>query len=105
MDAGAWRSTVSTVLKRVETTRDQLVADLVAAASTLERTSDVWLAYMYFAALWSAKQTIVCEFLDALRARQHADGFDSTPSYSFDAIGEVAFLRRQPLEQQPVIGI
>lgn len=94
VDAGSWRSTVSTVLKRVDTTRERLIADLVAAASTLENTTDRWLGYMYFAALWSADRVIVGRFLNALRARQHLDRFDSTPAYSFDAIGEVAFLRR-----------
>ena len=94
LDAGTWRSTVSTVLKRIDATRDRLVTDLVAAASTLEKTSDAWLGFMYFAALWCAEEAIVNKFLDGLRARQHRDGFDSVPSYSFDAIGEVAFLRR-----------
>jgi hypothetical protein len=104
VDAGLWRSTVSTVLRRVDTGRERLVADLVAAASILRDTSDRWLGNMYFAALWSGDSTIVGGFLDALRARQHADGFDSTATYSFDAIGEVAFLRRRALEQQPAIG-
>jgi putative sugar O-methyltransferase len=95
VDAGSWRSTVSTVLKRINTTRDRLVADLLAAASTREATSDAWLGFMYLAALWCAEEVIVNKFIDGLRARQQADGFDTSPTYSFDAVGEVAFLRRR----------
>lgn len=95
VDAGSWRSTGSTVLKRVDVTRGRLVADLLAAAAGVEETSDAWLGFMYFAALWCADDSIVDKFLAGLRARQHRDGFDSMPSYSFDAIGEVAFLRRR----------
>jgi putative sugar O-methyltransferase len=95
VDAGSWRSTVSTVLKRADATRDRLVADLLAAASSLEEGSDGWLGFMYFAALWCAEDGIVDRFLAGLRARQHRDGFDGVPSYSFAAIGEVAFLRRR----------
>jgi hypothetical protein len=50
---------------------------------------------MYLAALWAGDRATIVLFLDGLRSRQTADGFDRFPSYVFESIGEVSFLRRR----------
>jgi hypothetical protein len=74
---------------------DRLVADLIRASAGVERGSDAWLGFMYLAALWATEPGVIDTFLAALRDRQHFDGLDTAPSYSFESIGEVIFLRRR----------
>jgi putative sugar O-methyltransferase len=95
LDNGNWRQYVSTVLQWTDKPATQLASDLTAAAGSEARGSDKWLGYMYLASLWTGDRRTIGEFLEGLKSRHVADHLNEGPSYDFEKVGEVRFLRRR----------
>jgi putative sugar O-methyltransferase len=90
-----YRNEVSVVLKRVEGDTDALVQRYLAAASSLQKGEPDWLMNMYFASLWTQDKAVIESLLEGLKLYHSAQHFTDWPTYDFEKIGEVKYLKRR----------
>jgi putative sugar O-methyltransferase len=90
-----YRNGVFALLESVELPRAVLLGELEAAAADFPIGSDEWIKYAYFDALYTSDPEQIERFLEGLQIWMREHGVVNIPSYNFERIGEVGFLRQR----------